>query len=164
MQFSKLSATIALTALPIGTMAQLQVGERAPAELGRAKNGELVRIADNPTQVHAVTFWASWCAPCQVELPMLEKLQRVVGQDKLRVIAVNIEDREVFRTVTRDMADWKMTLSNDQYKAAQKTYKGGAIPHLTIIGKDGLVKKVFIGYSEDDLNSVVTAVIDAINQ
>ena len=105
LQFSKPLAIVALTVLPFGAMAQLQVGERAPAELGRAKNGDLVRIADNPSQVHAVTFWASWCAPCQVELPMLEKLQRVVGHEKLRVIAVNIEDRDVFRTVTRDMAD-----------------------------------------------------------
>ncbi|MEL4181460.1 TlpA disulfide reductase family protein [Roseateles sp. PN1] len=163
-RLARLVITMHLAALPLGAMAQLQLGEKAPNELGRAKNGDLVRIPDSPAQVHAVTFWASWCGPCQVELPMLEKLQRVLGPDKLRVIAVNIEDRDVFRKVTRDMADWKMTLSNDPYKTAQKTYKGGPIPHLTIIGRDGMVKKVFIGYSGDELKTVVTAVVDAINE
>jgi thiol-disulfide isomerase/thioredoxin len=160
----RLSTALILSLLPFGAMAQLQVGERAPSELGRARNGDSVRIPESPNQVHAVTFWASWCAPCQVELPMLEKLQRVLGPDKLKVIAVNIEDRDQFRKVTRDMSDWKMTLSNDQHKVAQRAYKGGAIPHLTIIGRDGLVKKVFVGYSEDELKNVVGAVVQAINE
>jgi thiol-disulfide isomerase/thioredoxin len=153
--------------LALGTSAacaQLSPGSAAPVDLGRTRGGDPVSLSDRPGKVHAVSFWASWCAPCRVELPMLEQLQRELGPEKIQVIAVNVEDREQFRDATRRMLDWKIILSNDPQSQVQKTYKGRSIPHLTIIGRDGKVRKVFIGYAESELREVVTAIVSAVNE
>lgn len=144
--------------------AQLQAGDAPPPSLGKTRQGKAVSVADHQGTVMAISFWASWCAPCKVELPLLEKLQRVLGPDRLRVVAVNIEDREQFRQVTRSMHDWQLTLTNDPYKDAYKAYQGASIPYLLIVGRDGRLRQVFRGYSEESVRKVVAAVADAVNE
>ena len=143
--------------------AQLSPGDDPPPSLGRTRGGENISVADHLGKVQAITFWASWCGPCQTELPLLEKLQRVLGPDKLRVVAVNIEERDQFREATRPLADWKSTLTNDPNKEAFGKYKGSGIPYLLIISRDGKVRQVFRGYSEESVRKVVAAVADAVN-
>jgi thiol-disulfide isomerase/thioredoxin len=144
--------------------AQPNVGDAAPTALGRTRAGSEVNLADFRGKVVAVTFWASWCAPCQLELPLLEKLQRAVGPDVFRVVAVNIEEREQFRTATRGMADWTIVLANDPYKERAASYGVNGIPHLVIISRDGRIRKVFTGYKEESVRSIVEAVAAAINE
>ena len=137
-----------------GARAQLAAGDDPPPPLGRTRGGENIRLSDQLGKVQVVSFWASWCGPCLTELPLLEKLQRVLGPDRLRVVAVNIEERDQFREATRQLLDWKTTLTNDPYKEAFSSYKGSGIPYLLIISRDGKVRQVFQGYSESGVRAV----------
>ena len=74
--------------LPRTAVAQLTNDVLAPQKLGKTRGGEEVSLSDRYGRVQAVTFWASWCGPCMNELPLLEKLQRVMGPERLRVVAV----------------------------------------------------------------------------
>ena len=38
-----------------------------------------------------VNFWATWCVPCRMEMPALDKLQAEMGSDKFQVVAVNMD-------------------------------------------------------------------------
>jgi thiol-disulfide isomerase/thioredoxin len=144
--------------------AQPKAGDPAPAALGRTTAGDELNLADLRGKVVAVTFWASWCGPCQLELPLLEKLQRVIGVEKLRVVAVNIEDRQQFRLATRDKADWQIVLANDSLKVRAGSYGVNGIPHMVIVSRDGVIRKVFRGYAEDQVPAVVEAVLAALNE
>jgi thiol-disulfide isomerase/thioredoxin len=44
-------------------------------------------------KVALVNFWATWCAPCVVELPTLDKLQAAMGGDRFEVLAVSVDLR-----------------------------------------------------------------------
>ncbi len=160
----RLVTTLWLIIAPTLANAQLTAGEEPPQLLGKTRQGQQVSVADYQGKVLAISFWASWCAPCQIELPMLEKLQRVLGPEKLRVIAINIEDREQFRNATRPMFDWQSVVTNDPYKDAYKAYKGSSIPYLLIVSRGGKVRQVFRGYSEESVIKVVSAVADAVNE
>jgi thioredoxin-like negative regulator of GroEL len=104
-----------------------------------------------------VTFWASWCAPCRNELVMLEKLQ-AVAKDRLKVVAVNIEPRGVFRLVVRALPDFKVTLTNDPEKRRADLYGVGGIPHMVILGKDGRIVAVHHGYSDSELDGLLVEI------
>lgn len=159
-----IAAAIVAALLAGQAKAQLAVGDEPPQLLGKTRQGEQIKVDDHKGKVLAVSFWASWCGPCQLELPLLEKLQRVLGPDRLRVVAVNIEEREKFRQVTRGMFDWESLVTNDPYKEAFGGYKGNGIPYLLIISREGKVRQVFRGYSEESVKKVVAAVADAVNE
>ena len=103
-----------------------------------------------------VTFWATWCPPCLKELPVLERLQRRLGPDLIRVIAVNHrESKKKFRLIKKAFNDSPITLTYDKGNRISKKYGIKAIPHLVIIGKDGKISYQVRGYGEDSIDMLV---------
>jgi thiol-disulfide isomerase/thioredoxin len=49
------------------------------------------KLADYKGKYVLVNFWATWCAPCKVELPSLERLKAKLGSDKLQVVTISID-------------------------------------------------------------------------
>ncbi len=129
-------------------------GDAAPRSLGLARNGDAVEVERSTGKVQVVTFWASWCGPCKKELPILEGLQRA-AKDRVRVVAVNIEDRAQFRKVAQVLESLTLTLTHDYGKAASEAYGVNGIPHLVIIGRDGRIVAVHRGYSEESIDSIL---------
>jgi thiol-disulfide isomerase/thioredoxin len=129
-------------------------GDQAPVPLGFARNGELVELERAGRKVQVVTFWASWCGPCMRELPMLEGLQRA-AKDRVRVVAINIEERQRFRLLADKLSSLSLTLAHDHNKLASASYGVNGIPHLVIIGKDGNIIAVHRGYSEDAIDGIL---------
>jgi thiol-disulfide isomerase/thioredoxin len=61
----------------------------------RTVEGAAVSMPSERGQVVVLSFWASWCAPCQREMPRLEALNRRIASSGASVVAVSIdEDRE----------------------------------------------------------------------
>jgi thiol-disulfide isomerase/thioredoxin len=138
--------------------AQPRIGDLAPVALGKTLDGTSVMVSDNQGKVMAVTFWASWCAPCKAELPVLEGLQRVAGSDRIRVVAVNMEDAVMFRRVARSLSQLQLTLTHDSNSEISAAYGVRGIPHMVIIGRDGRILKVHRGYNETHLDQIVADV------
>ena len=55
-------------------------------------DGKVWRLADLRGKAVLINFWASWCAPCQTEMPSLQTLAELYGPDKLVVLAVNFKE------------------------------------------------------------------------
>jgi thiol-disulfide isomerase/thioredoxin len=137
-------------------------GDKAPAAIGLSRDGDTLESGQYRGKVLVVTFWASWCGPCMKELPMLESLQRVAGKDKLQVVAVNIEDRDVFRKLAGRLSALTLTLAHDDRKRGSDAYGVKGIPHMVIIGRDGTIVKVNRGYSEESLDGILAEINSAL--
>ena len=48
----------------------------------------LSELADRPLLIN---FWATWCAPCVVELPMLEGAAQILAEDKIMLVLVSMD-------------------------------------------------------------------------
>ena len=157
---------VALLAASSGVQAaeQLQqpgIGEAPPTIGLKDRGGSVIDLAALQGKVVVVTFWASWCGPCRRELPMLGKVQEVVGREHLEVIAVNFkEPRRDFNAVIRANKDLDLTYVHDERGVVSDRYGVTALPNMFIIGQDGLIAQTHRGYSEDVLQSFMQELLE----
>lgn len=138
--------------LGAATRATPKAGEIPPDALGKDRTGVEQTISLHRGKVVIVTFWASWCAPCRRELPVLGKFQRAVGKDALEVIAINYKEPKAdFQNVVRANADLGLTWVHDKSGATSAHYGVTTLPNMFIIDRDGRVAHVHHGYSDDSL-------------
>lgn len=138
-------------------------GDVPPQALGNDRQGKPVNLADQRGKVVIVTFWASWCSPCRKELPILAHLQKVVGEDAMKVYAINWgEPRNDVNRLVRHR-DWpKLEYLHDPRGALAEQYGIAAVPHMFIIGRDGQVAHAHRGYSEASLPGILEEIIEAL--
>ena len=142
----------------------LEAGDMAPDLVGRDINNNVVRLTSLRDKVVVVSFFASWCEPCRRELPMLEQLQRAGAEKGLQVIAVNWkEDRAVFRALVRANPGYQLKFVSDASGLVGSAYGVKAIPHMFLVGKDGRISFVNIGYGSSVIDRLLPKVNEALN-
>jgi thiol-disulfide isomerase/thioredoxin len=80
-----------------GTLVKLDTSERgdlAPDAPFTDVSGETVTLQDFEGQVILVNFWATWCGPCEREMPSLAALQTARGSDKFKLVAISVDSQE----------------------------------------------------------------------
>lgn len=69
-----------------------KAGEAAPEGVFAGPDGEAVRMVDFQGRTVLVNFWATWCGPCEREMPHLGALQTARGGDDFKVIAISVDE------------------------------------------------------------------------
>jgi len=42
-------------------------------------------------EITLINFWATWCVPCKEEMPSIDKLVNILGKNKIKIFAINLE-------------------------------------------------------------------------
>lgn len=145
-----------LASASISRADNVTVGKPPPDYLGTSTEGEKIRLSDRAGQLQIVSFWATWCAPCRKELPVLNAIKNQVGASRMRVIAVNLEEpRNQFRRAMRAYKDFSLTFVHDRKGVTARKYGVKGIPFMVIIDVDGRVAYKHTGYNETALEGIV---------
>ena len=115
-------------------------------------NGRQVDIAAFKGRVILLTFWATWCAPCQVEMPRFIEWQTRLGPKGLQIVGVSMDDDEApVRALTAERGVNYPVLMGDAKLA--RLYGGIlGLPITFLIDRHGRVAARFKG--ETDLDSM----------
>ncbi len=134
------------------------------APLGQTLDGKALSLADYAGMPVVVFFWAAWCPHCRNELPVLDRLQGATSKDRLRVIAVNVEERAVFRKLHRALSESsQVVLTYDPDQAAAKAFaKPGSLPYTVVVRADATVAATQRGWGEGSLDFILEHVNAAI--
>jgi len=149
-----------LLALSGARAGELKAGDIPPDKLGKTAAGDHVLLSDYRGKLVIISFWASWCHPCRKEQPLLADIQHQATRDKLVVFSVNWrESYDKFLAIKKVLKDVDLTLVSDESGYIGNEYGVKAIPHMVIIGRDGKIARIHIGYSEQN----IPALVDEIN-
>ena len=133
--------------------AAVKVGERAPDFELTLIDGSKVRGSDLRGQVVVLNFWATWCGPCKIELPLLDTYYRLRKGNGLRVFAVATEDSlpvYKLKPLFAAMAIPSARRIKGSFAAM------GALPTNYIIDRAGVVRYAKPGaFDLDDLNGLL---------
>lgn len=139
---------------------KLAIGDPVPEFLGEDLDGNEIRASDHLGKVMVISFWATWCPPCQKELPIIDNLQRLAGKDRLSVIAVNYgEKRRTFRRFVNRLGEANLTFSHDpKMKIGKDDFGVEGIPHMVMVDHEGKVAVVQSGYGDATINKIADEV------
>jgi peroxiredoxin/outer membrane lipoprotein-sorting protein len=110
--------------------------------------GEEVHLKSLRGQVVLLNFWASWCGPCRLEMPVIEKLYQQFREKGLRVFGVNDEDIETIREYLRKYEYTFPTLIDEEQEIA-RLYSVRGIPTMVVIDRKGTISHYRVGLSRE---------------
>jgi cytochrome c biogenesis protein CcmG, thiol:disulfide interchange protein DsbE len=99
-----------------------------------------------------LNIWATWCQPCVVEMPAIERLYHDLGPQGLKVLAVSI-DTEATDSAVRAFATQRgltFDILRDSSGGVFMKYQATGVPETFVIGRDGIIRKKVIGASDWD--------------
>ncbi len=135
---------------------KLHVGDIPPDSLGKTAAGDPVKLSGYHGKVVIVAFFASWCAPCRKELPILASVQTQATHDQMAVFEVDWKESAAqYTLIAKKLEDFDFTFVRDSNGFYGDQYDVTAIPHMVIIGRDGRVAAIHVGYGEGEIPILV---------
>ena len=103
------------------------------------------RLADFSGQVVVLNFWATWCPPCVEEMPSLQRLEDLLGEDGLAVVAVSVDER--YADIAPFVAEHRLRflVLHDLGKRVSRRYEVFQFPETWIIRRDGALASHIVG-------------------
>lgn len=107
-------------------------------------------LADYRGQVVLINIWATWCAPCRVEMPSIEQLHRAYFEKGLRIVAVSVDDSGTEPQIRDFVEQYGLTFEvlhdpGGQTGRISRDYQTTGYPETVIIGRDGIIRKKLLG-------------------
>ena len=128
------------------------MNRRAPEFARKDLAGKSVDLKNFRGKVVLLNFWATWCPPCQLEMPAFAAWQRQYGPDGLQVIGISMDDDAT--PVVGLVAKLKLNYPVLMGDANLGRQYGGVLglPLTYLIDRDGVVRARFQG--ETDLKTI----------
>ncbi len=117
-------------------------------ELPGLEAGSTWRLSDHRGKVIALSFWATWCGPCRMEMPALQDIYRDLEGEGFLLLGVN--QGEGPEKITGFLKEMKLDIPvalDREGRTAAAYYTGGKVPTLVLIGRDGVIRAVHRGYA-----------------
>jgi peroxiredoxin len=143
------------------------VGMKAPDfELMTLREGSKVTLSSLKGKVVVLDFWATWCAPCVAGLPTVDKVTSEFKDKGVVFYAVDLQENAEKVKTFIDKKAWTFPVLLDGKGETARDYRVSGIPHSVIIGTDGIIKNVHIGFGgakalEAQLREELAAALEA---
>ncbi|HDL53192.1 MAG TPA: redoxin domain-containing protein [Proteobacteria bacterium] len=157
-----LSGFFIIVAVPSQAWAQISEGDEGIPFAGTDVNGDPVDIGPLlGNQVVVIKFGSIYCSSCVQSIAAFSALQKHHSPDVIKVVGINLDIYGAFR-VKRFYKGYKGLVKYpvviDKGLKISKQYGVTTLPSVVVIGKDGKVARVIMGYQEHELQDTVAFV------
>jgi thiol-disulfide isomerase/thioredoxin len=119
--------------------------DMAPAFSLADLDGTMVSLDDSRGKVRLIDFWATWCAPCREEIPMLNELHAAYAGEGLEILAISDvdEDAEIVKPFVEEHGvEYRNLIGNADVSSEYKVY---GLPTAFLVDGEGRIVKTFFG-------------------
>jgi peroxiredoxin len=154
-------AIIFLTSMPVWVLSQDEAtinktGDMAPAFSCTTLDGNTFDLAKTRGKIVMINFFATWCGPCNQELPVLQKeiWEKYKNNPSFVLVVIGREHSE------KDIADFaakkglSLPFAPDPKKEIYSLYAKQSIPRNIIIDRDGKILLQVVGYDEESFKKI----------
>ncbi|MDP9084404.1 MAG: TlpA family protein disulfide reductase [Pseudomonadota bacterium] len=127
-------------------------GGPAPAFTLTALTGQQSALSQYKGQVILVNFWATWCGPCQQEMPLLDQMYKKYKPAGFTLIGVSVDKEAavVQELMARKPVSFPVLL--DPANQVSRAYHVDEMPSSVIIDRKGEIRYIHRGYKPGDEN------------
>jgi thiol-disulfide isomerase/thioredoxin len=101
-------------------------------------------------RVVLVNFWATWCEPCESEMPAMERLHAALPREDFELLAVSIDETE--EPVQRFQDEYRLSfpILLDRGSQVYDAYQTMGVPESLLVDRDGRIVERYVGPREWD--------------
>ena len=151
--FRTLLAVSAAATLALAPPVAHAAGEQAPDFTLRDINNREVSLSDYKGKVVLVNFWATWCGPCKVEMPHLDKMDAEFEAQGFEVLSISTDDARAASQVKPFIKKngYQFTVLLDKTTSVVSKYNPAkTLPYTAIVDREGRIAHVHMGYNAGD--------------
>jgi peroxiredoxin len=133
----------------------LRTGGAAPAFALPDLDGQQVALDDLRGQVVLVNFWATWCKPCEDEMPAMQRLHDALAPSGFELLAVSVDESDEPVREFQERLGLHFPILMDPAKDVADTYQSFRFPESFLVGRDGTLVARYIGPRDWDAPAYV---------
>jgi cytochrome c biogenesis protein CcmG/thiol:disulfide interchange protein DsbE len=122
-----------------------QVGFIAPDFTLETRDGGTISLADLRGQAVLVNFWATWCSPCQAEMPAIQQVYDRYRDQGFTVLAVNHQEGDAQVGPFADQMGLTLPILMDRDGSVSARYRVNGLPSTFFVDRAGVVRNVTLG-------------------
>jgi peroxiredoxin len=136
-------------------MTPVDPGSRAPRFEAFDLDGSPVSFSDYRGKVLLLNVWATWCPPCQEEMPSMERLYREISHEDFEVLAISVDaplgEEDAFGRPGGDLRrfaesrGFTFTILHDPSGRIQERYRTTGVPESFVVDRSGVIRKKVAG-------------------
>lgn len=129
----------------------LAPGESAPGfELPRLEDGSAMSLADQRGKVVLLNFWATWCKPCEDEMPAMQRLYEGLREEGFELLAISVDDGRAEVEAFQERLGLGFPILLDPEKRVAGRYQSFRFPESWLVDREGELVARFVGPREWD--------------
>jgi peroxiredoxin len=148
--------SIIIAAAQTDTTTLTRIGDKAPVFTCKTIDGKTIDISKLQGKIVMINFFATWCGPCNLELPVLQKniWEKYKDNKNFQLIILGRQHTETEVLNFVQSKKFTMPFAPDPNREVYGLYATQFIPRNVIIGKDGKIIFQSMGYTPEEFRKI----------
>ncbi len=137
------------------------IGSPVPdLHLSALHGGPALNLSELHGKVFLLDVWASWCAPCKEELPMLDDMAGRLRSKGIEIVAVSIDDnKQDAEAFLQSRPSWSIRLAHDPEGQVPGKLQPPKMPSSYLVDREGIIREMNAGFARSDAEKIEARLI-----